>query len=104
MRSSKVTPVEESKTVENVEVKITVKEKENTVNTEEKNPKKAGRKKLDDKDKATERVHLHFTKDEISSMERAMMIEGIDKNSRMAISTFIKKMLQRQMLRNGYEF
>jgi hypothetical protein len=102
MRATQVKEVEETQK-EEVKVSITIKEKneEKAIDTE---IKKAGRKKLNEKDKATNRVTLNFTSNEILGMENAMKIEGIEKNNRNATATFIKKMLQRQMLRNGYEF
>lgn len=110
MRAMPVSDVEETQK-EEVKVSIKVKEKiieeveeKTTVKRTDEWKEKLGRKKLSKEDKATERITLNFTKSEILAMENAMKIEGIDKDSRNGKATFIKKMLGRQMLRNGYDF
>lgn len=105
MRTSSIKEVEE--TQEEVKVDIKVKEKKSEEATEKRTDswkEKLGRKKLNKDDKATIRVSLNFSPNEIMMMERAMQIENINKDSGNARAVFIKKMVQRQMLRNGYEF
>lgn len=110
MRATKVEEVEETP---KEEVKVSIKVKEKIVDEVEASTvvkrtddwkEKLGRKKVNKEDKATERVTLNFTKNEVMTMEKVMIIEGIDKDNKNAKALFIKKMLQRQMLRNGYEF
>lgn len=110
MRALKVNEVEETP---KEEVKVSIKVKEKTVEEVEASTvakrtdewkDKLGRKKVNKEDKATERVTLNFTKNEIMTMEKVMVLEGIDKEQKNARALFIKKMFQRQMLRNGYEF
>lgn len=110
MRATKVEEVEETP---KEEVKVSIKVKEKTVEEVEASTvakrtddwkEKLGRKKVNKEDKATERVTLNFTKNEVMTMEKVMIIEGIDKDNKNAKALFIKKMLSRQMLRNGYEF
>jgi uncharacterized lipoprotein YehR (DUF1307 family) len=109
MRAMQVNEVKE--TQEEVKVSIKVKEKiieeveeKTTGKRTDEWKEKLGRKKVSKEDKATERVTLNFTKNEVMTMEKVMIIEGIDKDNKNAKALFIKKMLQRQMLRNGYEF
>ena len=110
MRATKVEEVEETP---KEEVKVSIKVKEKPVEEVEASTvakrtdewkDKLGRKKVNKEDKATERITLNFTKGEILAMENALKIEGINKDSRNGKALFIKKMLQRQMLRNGYDF
>ncbi len=106
MRALQVKEVEEINKDE-VQISVKIKEKneeETIVKRTDEWKDKLGRKKLNKEDKATERITLNFTKGEILAMENALKIEGINKDSRNGKALFIKKMLQRQMLRNGYDF
>lgn len=102
----RATKVEEVKETPEVKVSITVKEKkvEDSAKRTDEWKEKLGRKKATKEDTATERVTLNFTKNEIMIMENVMKLEGINKDNKNARAIFIKKMLSRQMLRNGYEF
>ena len=96
MRALKVNEVEETP---KEEVKVSIKVKEKTVA----NNNKGGRTAIPKSEQRTNRIFLGFTDEEIFNLKRIMKLEGIEDN-KYGLSTLIRKLIAREMLRSGFNF
>ena len=95
MRTTSVREIEETKD-EEVKVSITVTEKKVPLN-------KGGRATVPKNEQRKNRIFLGFTDEEIFNLKRIMKLEGIEDN-KFGLSTLIRKLIEREMLRSGFNF
>ncbi|WP_420061061.1 hypothetical protein ACOAK2_12185 (plasmid) [Aliarcobacter butzleri] len=94
----RVTNSQEELEKKEVEVKVTQIEKNKQVVNN-----KGGRTAIPKSEQRTNRIFLGFTDEEIFNLKRIMKLEGIEDN-KYGLSTLIRKLIAREMLRSGFNF